>query len=175
MSRRCVEITPVTVNDVEIGRQTELEAGATYVFDKGYYHFGWWKKINAANAFFVTRVKVNTRLRMTKSRYVRKKIGDGFRIIADADVMLASKGDSKLPIPLRRIKVKRDKGGTITPITNDLERTAVEIAALYKGRWQIERCFCRLKDFRRGATRYDKLARDFLASVHLAALVAYWL
>src|SRR5712691_5176441 len=45
---RCVEITPATVNDVEIGRQTELEAGATYVFDKGYYHFGWWKKINAA-------------------------------------------------------------------------------------------------------------------------------
>jgi hypothetical protein len=28
---RCVEITPSTVNDVEIGRQTELEAGATYV------------------------------------------------------------------------------------------------------------------------------------------------
>src|SRR5712671_4491540 len=39
---RCVEITPATVNDVEIGRQTELDAGATYVFDKGYYHFGWW-------------------------------------------------------------------------------------------------------------------------------------
>src|ERR1700736_1086594 len=138
---RCVEITPATVNDVEIGRQTELEAGATYVFDKGYYHFGWWKKISAANAFFVTRVKVNTRLRMTKSPYVRKRIGDGFRIIADADVILASKGDSKLPIPLRRIKVKRDKGGTITLITNDLERTAVEIAALYKRRWQIELLF----------------------------------
>src|SRR6266576_565335 len=103
---RCVEITPATVNDVEIGRQTELEAGATYVFDKGYYHFGWWKKINA-----------------------------------DADVVLASKGDSKLAIPLRRIKVKRDKGGMITLITNDLERTAVEIAALYKGRWQIELLF----------------------------------
>src|ERR1700737_3978184 len=138
---RCVEITSATVNDVEIGRQTELEAGATYVFDKGYYHFGWWKKINAANAFLVTRVKVNTRLRKTKSRYVRKTIGDGFRIIADVDVMLASKGDSKLPIPLRRIKVKRDKGGTITLITNDLERTAVEIAALYKRRWQIELLF----------------------------------
>jgi putative transposase len=41
---RCLDITPATVNDVEIGRQTELEAGATYVFDKGYYHFGWWKK-----------------------------------------------------------------------------------------------------------------------------------
>ena len=33
-----------TINDVEIGRQTELDAGATYVFDKGYYHFGWWKR-----------------------------------------------------------------------------------------------------------------------------------
>jgi transposase len=41
--------------------------------------------------------------------------------------------------------------------------------------WYIERCFCRLKDFRRIATRYDKLARNFLAAVHLAALVAYWL
>jgi transposase len=45
----------------------------------------------------------------------------------------------------------------------------------YKGRNVIERCFCRLKDFRRIATRYDKLARNFLAAIHLAALVAYWL
>src|SRR6202790_768946 len=104
---RCVDITPATVNDVEIGRQSELEAGATYVFDKGYYHFGWWKKISAATAFFVTRVKVNTRLRKTNSRHLRKTKGDGFKIIDDANVVLASKGDSKLPIPLRRIKVKR--------------------------------------------------------------------
>jgi transposase len=44
----------------------------------------------------------------------------------------------------------------------------------YKGRNVIERCFCRLKDFRRVATRYDKLARNFLAAVVLAALIAYW-
>ncbi|MEY9882604.1 transposase [Bradyrhizobium sp. USDA 328] len=31
----------------------------------------------------------------------------------------------------------------------------------YKGRNVIERCFGRLKDFRRIATRYDKLARNF--------------
>ena len=171
---RCVEITPATVNDVEIGRQTELEAGATYVFDKGYYHFGWWKKINAANAFFVTRVKVNTRLRMTKSRYVRKKIGDGFRIIADADVMLASKGDSKLPIPLRRIKVKRDKGGTITLITNDLKRTAIEIAALYKSRWQIELLFRWIKqhlNLRKFMGNNDNAIRLQI----IAAMIAYLL
>jgi putative transposase len=144
---RCIELTDSVINDVEVGRQTELEAGATYVFDKGYYHFGWWKKINDTKAFFVTRAKANTRLRTTKLRKVPKKKekGDGFRIISDANVVLASKGDSKLPIPLRRIKVKRDSGQTITLITNDLERTAVEIAALYKGRWEIELLFRWLK------------------------------
>ncbi|MGX9431951.1 MULTISPECIES: transposase [Bradyrhizobium] len=43
---------------------------------------------------------------------------------------------------------------------------------VYKGRNVIERCFCRLKDFRGVATRYDKLARNFLAAVYLAAIVA---
>ena len=33
-----------------------------------------------------------------------------------------------------------------------------------QGRNLIERMFCRLKDFRRIATRYDKLARNFLAA-----------
>src|SRR3981189_3329390 len=171
---RVDRFTPATVNDVEIGRQTELEAGATYVFDKGYYHFGWWKKINAANAFLVTRVKVNTRLRKTKSRYVRKTIGDGFRIIADADVMLASKGDSKLPIPLRRIKVRRDKGGTITLITNDLERTAIQIAALYKRRWQNELLFRWIKQH----LNLSKLignSRNAISLQVIAAMIAYLL
>jgi transposase len=45
----------------------------------------------------------------------------------------------------------------------------------YKGRNVIERCFCRLKDFRRIATRYDKLARNYFSSVCLVAAVVYWL
>src|SRR6266700_3041601 len=146
---RCVEITPATVNDVEIGRQTELEAGATYVFDKGYYHFGWWKKIDLANAFFVTRVKVNTRLRATKYRHVRKTIGDGFRI-------------------------QRDKGGTITLITNDLNRTAVEIGALYKRRWQIELLFRWIKqhlNIRKFLGNSDNAIRLQI----VAAMIAYLL
>ena len=42
----------------------------------------------------------------------------------------------------------------------------------YEGRWRIEAAFCRLKDFRRVATRYDKLARNFLSAVALATLIA---
>lgn len=45
----------------------------------------------------------------------------------------------------------------------------------HKDRWRVEAMFCRLKDFRRIATRYDKLARNFLSAVSLAAAVAFWL
>ena len=47
--------------------------------------------------------------------------------------------------------------------------------ARYRDRHLIENAFCRLKDFRRVATRYDKLADNFLSAVALAALLAFWL
>jgi len=46
---------------------------------------------------------------------------------------------------------------------------------LYKLRWLIENAFNRLKDFRRIATRYDRLARNYLASVCLAAALVWWI
>ena len=46
---------------------------------------------------------------------------------------------------------------------------------LYRNRNAIERTFCRLKDFRRVATRYDRNAVNYLAAVCLAAIVCYWL
>ena len=169
---RRVEVTDANVNDVEIGRQLEIEAGATYVFDKGYYHFAWWKKINDFGAFFVTRPKVNTRLRATNRRTLSACKGDGFTVIDDAEVALKSKGDSRLPFPLRRIRVKRDNGAKITLITNDLERTAVEIAALYKARWQIELLFRWIKqhlDIRKFLGTNDNAIRLQV----FAAMIAY--
>jgi transposase len=44
----------------------------------------------------------------------------------------------------------------------------------YRQRHRIENAFCRLKDFRRIATRYDRLARNFLASVCLVAAIVWW-
>jgi transposase len=46
---------------------------------------------------------------------------------------------------------------------------------LYRNRNAIERMFCRLKDFRRVATRYDRNSANFLAAVCIAATVSYWL
>jgi transposase len=39
----------------------------------------------------------------------------------------------------------------------------------------VEAVFCRLKDFRRVATRYDKLARNYEATLAIATIVAYWI
>jgi len=46
---------------------------------------------------------------------------------------------------------------------------------LYRARWLIENAFNRLKDFRRIATRYDRLARNYLASVCLVAALVWWI
>ena len=48
-------------------------------------------------------------------------------------------------------------------------------AKAYKGRNLIERMFCRLKDFRRIATRYDKRADNFLSAILLVAAVTWWI
>jgi transposase len=45
----------------------------------------------------------------------------------------------------------------------------------YKQRHRIENAFGRLKDFRRIFTRYDRLARNFLASVCIAAAIVWWI
>ena len=46
---------------------------------------------------------------------------------------------------------------------------------LYKQRNIIERMFCRLKDFRRIATRFDRKVKNFLSAICLAATVIWWL
>jgi IS4 transposase len=169
-----VEVTPANVNDVEIGREVPIKVGTTYVFDKGYCRFDWWQKINDTKAFFVTRAKTSIRLRAIKHRTNRKQKGDGFSIIADDEVKLTSKGDSRLPIPLRRIKVRRENGGVITLLTNDLTRTAIEIAALYKSRWQIELLFRWMKqhlDIRKFLGNNDNAIRLQI----LTAMIAYLL
>ena len=45
----------------------------------------------------------------------------------------------------------------------------------YARRNLVERAFCRIKDFRRVATRYDRLAATYAATIALAAIVAWWI
>ena len=143
---RLLDITDANVNDAQIGRTVNIQPGTTYVFDKGYCHYGWWRAIAAAGSIFVTRPKTNMGLAVVRERKVEAPEGDGFTILDDCEVRFASKGDSKLPMRLRRVRLRRHEGGgIITLVTNDLERSAVAIGALYKSRWQIELLFRWLK------------------------------
>ena len=63
----------------------------------------------------------------------------------------------------------------VIPNNPSRKRTHPFDARTYRRRNVIERTFSRLKDFRRIATRYDKLASSFLAAVAIASIVSYWL
>jgi len=66
--------------------------------------------------------------------------------------------------------------GTTPVIPNNNRKTLFPFdAELYRSRNIIERTFCRIKDFRGIATRYDKLARNFLAAVCLVTALCFWI
>jgi len=88
-----------------------------------------------------------------------------------ADTLLADKAfdaDQRVIEPLQKagktcvISPKRNRK-TPRPFDNEM----------YKARHLIENFYCRLKQFRAIATRYDKTARNFLAAIHLAAAIAW--
>ena len=72
---------------------------------------------------------------------------------------------------LRRFLAER---GTLPVIPNNPTRKSTHPfdEDAYRQRNLIERMFCRLKDWRRIATRYDKLASSFAAA--LAAVIIWW-
>lgn len=92
--------------------------------------------------------------------------------MSDARILHADKGyDSNA------IRRQVEANGTMPNIPPKANRRwkSTFSRVLYRNRNAIERMFCRLKDFRRIATRYDRLAVNFLAAVQIAATVCYWL
>lgn len=75
---------------------------------------------------------------------------------------------------LRRWLAERDAEAVIPSTASRKQPIPYDLRA-YRQRNLIERMFGRLKDFRRVATRYDKLARNFLAGALLAAAAIWWL
>jgi transposase len=68
------------------------------------------------------------------------------------------------------IDLVRDRGGCAhIPTQKDRKVQRSIDPTIYRQRNQVERFFCKLKHFRRIATRFDKLARNFLAAVLLAS------
>ena len=88
-----------------------------------------------------------------------------------ADTLLADKAfdaDKRVIEPL----LAAGKTAVIPPKCNRKIQRDYDKEA-YKARHLIENFFCKLKQFRAIATRYDKTARNFLAAIHLAAAIIW--
>jgi transposase len=85
--------------------------------------------------------------------------------------LIADKGYDADPL---RARLRAQKTTPVIPGRRGRKRAIRHDTHRYKDRWRIENTFCRLKDFRRIATRYDKLAANFLSAVTLVTIVEFW-
>jgi hypothetical protein len=134
-------VTPSRVNDITVAKTMPIEAAATYVFDLGYYDFGWWAALDEAGCRFVTRLKKNTPLRVLHENPVPQ---DGAILsdrIGHLPQRLAASRRNPLQAPVRELRVAIETGEVLRIVTNDLDAPVDEIADLYKQRWQIELFF----------------------------------
>jgi hypothetical protein len=134
-------VTPSNVNDITAAKQMPIAAGATYVFDLGYYDYGWWAELDAAGCRIVTRLKRNTPFEVVEDRAV----SPGSAILSDRTGHLPQRLAASRCNPMRglvrEVRVRIETGKVLRIFTNDLDAGAQEIADLYKRRWAIELFF----------------------------------
>ncbi len=134
-------VTEATVNDIVAAKTMPIEAGATYVFDLGYYDYAWWARLDEAACRIVTRFKKNTPLLAIQSL----PVAPGTGVLSDQIGFLPGRQAKNRKNPMqgavREIIVTMETGGTLRILSNDLDASAKEIADLYKRRWQIELFF----------------------------------
>ena len=135
-----IDITAAKPHDVNILDRLILEPGAFYVMDMGYMDFERLYRATRRGAFFVTRVKRSVKL---KRRYSLQRDPDQVGILSD-QLVFAEQPSSyeKYPKVLRRVRYRDPEDGDVYVfLTNNFELKANTVAALYKGRWQIELFF----------------------------------
>ena len=165
-------VTAANVNDITAAKVMPIEAGATYVYDLGYYDYGWWAKIDEAGGRFVTRLKKNTPLKVVHKNRVPKHSNILSDCIGHLPQRLANSRKNPLQVPVREIQVITDTGKTLRIVTNDLDAPAEEIADLYKQRWQIELFFRWIKQILR-IKHFIGVSENAVRIQIAVALIAY--
>lgn len=169
------EVSAANVNDVSLAKPMPVESGATYVFDLGYYDYGWWADLDAAGCRIVTRFKKNTPLVDVRSC---ASVAVGGDILSDSIGFLperqARNRRNPMQEPVREIVVRRENAKPLRLLTNDLDAPAQEIADLYKRRWDIELFFRLMKQTLR-ITKFLGRSENAVRIQIAVALIAYLL
>lgn len=134
-----IHITTALVNDVNGMDYLSYEEDAYYIFDRGYVDFGRLYTITMRKAFFVVRSRSALNFRRMYSRKTDRSTG----VLYDQIGKLASFYPLKsYPEKLRRVKYyHQESKTTFVFLTNNMEITALQVALLYRKRWQIELFF----------------------------------
>ena len=142
-----VRITEARVNDKTFLKDIQLPKNSILVFDKAYNDYKQFKKWTLDGITWVTRINKAARYQLETCHLLSEKEQDQ-GIIADSNIILGNPATkSRTPLqPVRLIEFKDPHTKKhLEFLSNDLERPAIEIAQLYKQRWQIEVFFKRLK------------------------------
>ena len=132
------EMTQARVSDSLAISQLSVFKGVTYVFDRAYNGGQWLERLVDAGCIFVGRMKKDMTCEVIKTIP-----SDGKGVVKDEQIRVIYKTRQWLKgKTLRRIVYRRESDGKeLVFFTNDLTRSAIEIAELYKQRWQIELFF----------------------------------
>ena len=162
-------ITDGKTHDVKAAPQVPLEKEGIYVVDRGYVDFTWLWSINQAEAFFVTRLKENIKWSRVISHPVDKSCG----LRSDQEILLQSNRLRKMyPQRLRRVSFRDDiQNRTLKFLINNFGLPAEKIAALYKGRWEIELFFKWIKQNLKVKTFFGTSSNAVKSQVWIAMVV----
>lgn len=167
-----VAVTPARVNDVTAARTVPIAPGATYVFDLGYYDYGWWAELDRAGCTLVTRPKSNTALAEAEERPVPA----GGAVLSDRVGRLPARQARSRRNPMRgrvrEVRVRTETGKVLRVVTNDLDAPAAEIAGLYRRRWAVELFFRWIKQTLR-IRRFLGASENAVRVQVAAALIAH--
>ena len=165
------EMTTAKVNDRKAVHKLPILPGATYVVDRAYNDYGWYYRLTQQGTHFVGRMKSNAVYEVIENKETNAE-----HILKDQVIRLTSvKAKKDCPINLRRITIVREEDDKVLSfITNDLDRTAQQIADLYKARWQIELFFKWIKQ-NLEIKRFFGRSENAVKIQVLTAMIAYLL
>ncbi|MBD3266147.1 IS4 family transposase [bacterium] len=164
-----IHISDGKVHDVNVLDLLRPDPGSIYVADRAYLDFKRLYRIDQAQAFFITRLKSNTKYRRVYSRPVDKSTG----LRCDQTIKLSSSDSLKeYPDHLRRV-VFFDEGKQrqFDYLTNNFSLSALSIANLYRCRWQVELFFKWIKQHLRIKAFYGTTANAVKTQIWIAISV----